>query len=152
MSVFDGFATMAGGNWRRGPESNRRIKVFQTSPLPLGYRALLPKLALCGTKVYSPESQNTRGGNKKPALAQASAQLNLERETGFEPPTSTLARSHSTTELLPLVTASPLPDPSTSLGDFGARLGRCANASSYSRSAVSIINKPQPHSNGRRVS
>ncbi len=27
-------------NWRRGPGSNRRIKVLQTSPLPLGYRAL----------------------------------------------------------------------------------------------------------------
>ena len=27
----------------------------------------------------------------------------LERETGVEPATSTLARSHSTTELLPLV-------------------------------------------------
>jgi hypothetical protein len=26
--------------WRRGPGSNRRIKVLQTSPLPLGYRAL----------------------------------------------------------------------------------------------------------------
>jgi hypothetical protein len=26
----------------------------------------------------------------------------LERETGFEPATSTLARSHSTAELLPL--------------------------------------------------
>ena len=26
-------------NWRRGSESNRRIKVLQTSPLPLGYRA-----------------------------------------------------------------------------------------------------------------
>jgi hypothetical protein len=25
--------------WRRGPGSNRRIKVLQTSPLPLGYRA-----------------------------------------------------------------------------------------------------------------
>src|SRR5580693_1478889 len=33
-------------NWRRGPGSNRRIKVLQTSPLPLGYRALagLPTL------------------------------------------------------------------------------------------------------------
>ena len=29
-------------------------------------------------------------------------QRNLERETGFEPATSTLARSHSTAELLPL--------------------------------------------------
>src|SRR5579864_1326774 len=27
-------------HWRRGAESNRRIKVLQTSPLPLGYRAL----------------------------------------------------------------------------------------------------------------
>ena len=27
--------------WRRGPGSNRRIKVLQTSPLPLGYRALV---------------------------------------------------------------------------------------------------------------
>ena len=32
--------------WRRGSGSNRRIKVLQTSPLPLGYRALrvLPRL------------------------------------------------------------------------------------------------------------
>ena len=30
---------MAGKGWRRGSESNRRIKVLQTSPLPLGYRA-----------------------------------------------------------------------------------------------------------------
>ncbi len=32
-------------SWRRGSESNRRIKVLQTSPLPLGYRALVPNLA-----------------------------------------------------------------------------------------------------------
>ena len=30
------------------------------------------------------------------------AQKKMERETGFEPATSTLARSHSTTELFPL--------------------------------------------------
>jgi hypothetical protein len=35
--------------------------------------------------------------------ALAGAGLQLERETGFEPATSTLARSHSTAELLPLV-------------------------------------------------
>jgi hypothetical protein len=29
-----------GKTWRRGSESNRRIKVLQTSPLPLGYRAI----------------------------------------------------------------------------------------------------------------
>ncbi len=36
-------------SWRRGSESNRRIKVLQTSPLPLGYRALYvrtPTLAM----------------------------------------------------------------------------------------------------------
>ena len=27
--------------WRRGAESNRRIKVLQTSALPLGYRATI---------------------------------------------------------------------------------------------------------------
>jgi hypothetical protein len=29
------------GQQRRGPDSNRRIKVLQTSPLPLGYRAIM---------------------------------------------------------------------------------------------------------------
>src|SRR5581483_5008258 len=33
------------GRWRRGSESNRRIKVLQTSPLPLGYRAPMLKRA-----------------------------------------------------------------------------------------------------------
>ncbi len=35
------------------------------------------------------------------ALPLGYAALSLERETGFEPATSTLARLHSTTELLP---------------------------------------------------
>ena len=40
----------------------------------------------------------------------------LERETGFEPATSTLARSHSTTELLPLdVLILPHPRPPANL-------------------------------------
>ena len=34
--------------------------------------------------------------------AQSSGERRMERETGFEPATSTLARSHSTTELFPL--------------------------------------------------
>jgi hypothetical protein len=67
--------------WRRGAESNRRIEVLQTSALPLGYRA-----------PGGPDA-------KPPRRARAGI---LERETGFEPATSTLARSHSTTELLPL--------------------------------------------------
>jgi hypothetical protein len=51
------------------------MEVLQTSALPLGYGA-----------VRRPESGEER----------------MERETGFEPATSTLARSHSTTELFPL--------------------------------------------------
>src|ERR1700692_1117163 len=35
--------------WVRGSESNRRIKVLQTSPLPLGYRAPAPYVSVpCG--------------------------------------------------------------------------------------------------------
>ncbi len=58
------------------------IEVLQTSALPLGYRAVRHAKA---------KSPRRRG-----------AQIELERETGFEPATSTLARSHSTAELLPL--------------------------------------------------
>ena len=36
-------------------------------------------------------------------VQELNATLMLERETGFEPATSTLARSHSTAELLPLI-------------------------------------------------
>src|ERR1700737_1811680 len=36
-----GLLSCEGEVWRRGSESNRRIKVLQTSPLPLGYRAIL---------------------------------------------------------------------------------------------------------------
>ena len=75
--------------WRRGPDSNRRIKVLQTSPLPLGYRASL----------VAPHHPLQQG---RPA-ASPIREGNMERETGFEPATSTLARSHSTAELLPLV-------------------------------------------------
>ena len=54
------------------------VEVLQTSALPLGYRAM------------------------EKTLAQGEGWQILERETGFEPATSTLARSHSTAELLPL--------------------------------------------------
>ena len=46
------------------------------------------------------EAAQKRYKEKAPPLTGAAL---LERETGFEPATSTLARSHSTTELLPLV-------------------------------------------------
>jgi hypothetical protein len=48
--------------WRRGAESNRRIKVLQTSALPLGYRALSDALPFRLT--HSSQTKNpawTRG-------------------------------------------------------------------------------------------
>src|SRR5262245_31257648 len=63
------------------------MEVLQTSALPLGDGA----------------RQFCAAGTKKPAEA-GSRKWEMERETGFEPATSTLARSHSTTELFPLAT------------------------------------------------
>ena len=62
------------------------IEVLQTSALPLGYRAGWHLKRYAQTK--------------SPCRCRASKKL--ERETGIEPATSTLARSHSTAELLPL--------------------------------------------------
>ncbi len=52
--------------------------VLQTPALPLGYAAIVGSAA----KVHNPE-------------------IGLERETGFEPATFSLARRRSTPELLP---------------------------------------------------
>src|SRR5688572_14377283 len=46
----------------------------------------------CKSRVQSPKSR----------VQSPKSKGKLERETGFEPATSTLARSHSTTELFPL--------------------------------------------------
>ena len=43
--------------WRRGSESNRRIKVLQTSPLPLGYRAPVQIIHVPGRKTASAEHE-----------------------------------------------------------------------------------------------
>src|SRR5579863_4071907 len=43
--------------WRRGSESNRRVKVLQTSPLPLGYRAPAPYVSVPGEKSPPAESK-----------------------------------------------------------------------------------------------
>src|SRR6202042_2819307 len=77
-----------GRNWRRGSGSNRRIKVLQTSPLPLGYRASRA-CAFTHTRFNQGRVYRRRDSS-------------LERETGVKPATSSLARKHSTTELLPL--------------------------------------------------
>src|SRR5215831_22602 len=85
---------LRGKVWRRGPGSNRRIKVLQTSPLPLGYRAL------AGLSYYALHI----------AVANpAGAGGRLERETRFELATLALARRCSTTELLPLTAKLSIP-------------------------------------------
>ena len=67
--------------WRRHPDLNRGMRILQTLALPLGYGAAVILRYLCTHIVL------------RSAL--------MERKTGFEPATSTLARSHSTTESLP---------------------------------------------------
>jgi hypothetical protein len=68
------------------------MEVLQTSALPLGYGA--PRV---------PRGGWPAGADKKCAATTALEEgEKMERETGFEPATSTLARSHSTTELFPL--------------------------------------------------
>src|SRR5436305_15084913 len=47
-------------DWRRGSESNRRIKVLQTSPLPLGYRASLKEPRSFAVLRISPAGSDAR--------------------------------------------------------------------------------------------
>ena len=66
--------------WRRRPDLNRGWRFCRPLPYHLA---------------TAPSVKDT-----------ASEDRNMERETGFEPATSTLARSHSTTELFPLTPKS----------------------------------------------
>jgi hypothetical protein len=53
-------------DWRRGAESNRRIKVLQTSALPLGYRALsgdAPLFPKQYRRAAKPKTPPGRGGD-----------------------------------------------------------------------------------------
>jgi hypothetical protein len=101
--------------WRRGSESNRRIKVLQTSPLPLGYRAILhncnagPGRNQSGKCDFQTITARFAGSNEIFSLTRTPLEAlgtlrqgsHLERETGLEPATLALARRCSTTELLP---------------------------------------------------
>ena len=70
--------------WRRRPDLNRGSRFCR----PLPYH-----LATAPFTLFRGMSAHPRRGRSEEVL---------ERETGFEPATSTLARSHSTTELFPL--------------------------------------------------
>ena len=69
------------------------MEVLQTSALPLGYAAM--------GRHFTPADSICPDGRCQDARPPRGHGTTVERERGFEPPTSTLARLHSTTELLP---------------------------------------------------
>jgi hypothetical protein len=74
---------------------NRRITVLQTAALPLGYAAVK-------TEFHHRAQREHKGLFCQKAKRKIRMyDEKMERETGFEPATSTLARLHSTTELFP---------------------------------------------------
>ena len=86
------------------------VEVLQTSALPLGDGALKRLALLRSRTIHQRASEGIAAGRpcdcREGLLTEAHAldrkrERRLERETGFEPATSTLARSHSTTELFP---------------------------------------------------
>src|SRR4051794_17425157 len=98
------------------------MEVLQTSALPLGYGA-----ARTCRKVSEGRARR-RGVAAEVATAARVRERKLERETGFEPATSTLARSHSTTELFPLASRSATSECTTRCSGR-ARLGHSAPGS-----------------------
>src|ERR1051325_8542657 len=85
--------------------SGTLIKVLVPSLFPsLELSACLPAASSGSPLWYAAECIPRRqlATRHERPLKRAFLLRNLERETGFEPATSTLARSHSTTELLPL--------------------------------------------------
>ena len=87
------FARSAFLFWRRHPDLNRGMKVLQTSALPLGYDALLTYYILSGWICY----RNIMGWKPRYLQIEPHKDMRLmERITGLEPATSTLARWRST--------------------------------------------------------
>ena len=81
-------------SWRRRPELNRGWRFCR----PLPYRLATAPLGSDRPVVGWLETGRATCGD---SVAWSWAVCEVERETGFEPATSTLARSHSTTELFP---------------------------------------------------
>src|SRR6185436_12644999 len=79
------------------------MELLQSSALPLGDGADRTGLWKSGEKPHRTRRGAAQARNTRRRGARREARRSrLERETGFEPATSTLARSHSTTELFPL--------------------------------------------------
>ncbi len=84
------------------------IEVLQTSALPLGDGAdqeCAVRILWLGLPTVAHRPVRSTLATRRVATVdnlRVAPERKLERETGFEPATSTLARSHSTTELFPL--------------------------------------------------
>src|SRR5262245_45399671 len=82
------------------------VEVLQTSALPLGDGAdetvWLARREVCRRASGATARPLAPGSPTAAHAPVGTRERRLERETGFEPATSTLARSHSTTELFPL--------------------------------------------------
>ena len=91
--------------WSGRRDLNPRLQPWQGCTLPLSYSRMVCKRRSVKITFWRRHPDlNWRWRFCRPLpyhLAMPPAK-NLERETGFEPATSTLARLHSTTELLPL--------------------------------------------------
>ena len=99
---------------RRRADSNRRIEVLQTSALATWLRRrpriLDPRIRVPRTpdpRTLDPRILDPRILDPGNSIGERPCNR-LERDTGFEPATSTLARLHSTTELVPLSPNPPL--------------------------------------------
>src|SRR4026207_1175414 len=96
-------------------------------------------------------SQPSRG---LPTDARAN-ERKLERETGFEPATSTLARSHSTTELFPLARTLTVPHGPVGFNRHGPDRPPHTFTSPSTRAPssgdVGLMENPFPHSNPAAV-
>ena len=111
-------ATADRKSWRRRPDSNRGWRFCR--PLPC-HLATAPS----GQRRDRHEKTAARGHSAGAAVrawrgADRPRRRKVERETGFEPATSTMARSHSTTELFPLAPNAPstVPQGEASLQDL----------------------------------
>jgi hypothetical protein len=94
-------------NWRRRPDLNRgwrfcRPLPYHLATAPVEDLGRHPGLAAPNSRSPPSLALRTKVGLPPCTRAPRPARKRMERETGFEPATSTLARSHSTTELFPL--------------------------------------------------
>ena len=103
------------------------MEVLQTSALPLGDGAV--RTATRAARGRQPLAVTRRAGAAVRAWrgADRPRRRKMERETGFEPATSTMARSHSTTELFPLAPNAPSKVPQGEASLQGLSRPECAS-------------------------